>query len=217
MFRPEGRPIRRSSHMLVEDLSDIETDCHTAGDLFAALKDAGEDCVCLAHVGGRYADVTRAHDPLLEPSVEVHSAWGTFEWIFEDALNKGYRVGVVANSDGHKGRPGASYPGAGMFGSYGGLTCFLTPELTRDAIFDCWRKRRHYGTTGARLYLDVRASCDGALMRYSRNPQAGPALSEPVAQALMGDILSTDADSLALAIEVVGSAPLERVGNPQWP
>lgn len=211
MFREEGRPIRRSSHVLVEDMSDIETDCHTAGDLFAALKAAGEDCVCLAHVGGRYADVARAHDPALEPSVEVHSAWGTFEWILEDALRQGYRVGIVANSDGHKGRPGASYPGAGMFGSYGGLTCFLAPELKRDAIFDCWRKRRHYGTTGARLYLDVRASCNGTLERFNHDPHAGPAQSEPVTEALMGDIVSTDADRLTLAIEVVGSAPVERI------
>ena len=45
------------------------------------------------------------------------------------------RVGIVANSDGHKGRPGASYPGAALFGAVGGLTCFLVPELTRQSIW----------------------------------------------------------------------------------
>ena len=30
---------------------------------------------------------------------------------------KGYRVGIVGNSDGHKGRPGSCYPGASFFGS----------------------------------------------------------------------------------------------------
>ncbi len=66
-----------------------------------------------------------AHDGRLETAVEVHSAWGTFEWLLQDAFEAGYRVGIVANSDGHKGRPGACYPGASFFGSYGGLTCFL--------------------------------------------------------------------------------------------
>ena len=89
----------------------------------------------MAHVGGRYADIKYAHDPM-ETAVEVHSAWGTFEWIVRDAFEKNYRVGIVANSDGHKGRPGACYPGASFFGSYGGLTCFLAERLDRDAIFE---------------------------------------------------------------------------------
>ena len=41
-------------------------------------------------------------------------------------------VGVVTNSDGHKGRPGASYPGAGKFGAIGGLSCFLMDKLDRE-------------------------------------------------------------------------------------
>ena len=107
-------------------------------------------------MGGRYADVKYAHSAKLEPSVEVHSAWGTFEWIVEEALSSGYRVGIVAASDGHKGRPGASYPGASKFGSYGGLTCHLLPELSRDALFAEFRQRHHYATTGCRPYLDIR-------------------------------------------------------------
>ena len=71
----------------------------------------------VAHVGGRYADIKYAHDGALETAVEVHSAWGTFEWLVRDAFEKGFRVGIVANSDGHKGRPGACYPGASFFGS----------------------------------------------------------------------------------------------------
>ena len=110
----------------------------------------------MAHVGGRYADIKFAHDPM-ETAVEVHSAWGTFEWIVRDAFEKNYRVGIVANSDGHKGRPGACYPGASFFGSYGGLTCFLAERLDRDAIFECMRRRRHYATTGNRALLEVTA------------------------------------------------------------
>jgi hypothetical protein len=29
------------------------------------------------------------------------------------------------------------------------------PELTRDALFEALRRRRHYGTTGTRLFLDL--------------------------------------------------------------
>ena len=56
--------------------------------------------------------------------------------------------GDCGHPDGHKGWPGASYPGAALFGAVGGLTCFLTNTLTRDGILDCIRKRHHYATTG---------------------------------------------------------------------
>src|SRR5215831_6393361 len=73
----------------------------------------------------------------------THSTWGTFEWLLHDAFEKGYRVGVVCHSDDHKGRPGATQPGASTFGAIGGLTCYFMPELTRDALFEALRKRRH--------------------------------------------------------------------------
>ncbi len=111
--------------------------------------------MCFAHCGGRYADIGLAHDGRFERSVEVHSSWGTFEWLVHDALKAGYRVGIVANSDGHKGRPGASYAGAGKFGAIGGLTCYLMPELSRGALLDCLRKRRHYATIGRSGRADV--------------------------------------------------------------
>ena len=116
LFLAEGRQIHRSSHALVDDLSDVETDANSAQDLFEALKD--EDCVVFAHIGGRYADIKMSHDARIERAVEVHSAWGTFEWLVQDAMEQGYRVGICSNSDGHKGRPGASYPGATSFGAY---------------------------------------------------------------------------------------------------
>lgn len=150
-FPTEGRTIRRSSHALIEDRTTADTDCFTASELFEAFAANDEfDVVCYAHCGGRYADIGFAHDGRFERSVEVHSSWGTFEWLLHDAFRLGYRVGVVCNSDGHKGRPGASYPGAGKFGAIGGLTCFNAPELSRAALLECMRKRRHFGTTGGR-------------------------------------------------------------------
>ena len=108
-FRHEGRQIRRSSHAQQPDRSDLDTDANTLDALFETMQ--GEDCVLWSHVGGRPADVGYAHDPKLKTAVEVHSNWGSFEWILTDSLALGHRVGVVANSDGHKGRPGAGAPG----------------------------------------------------------------------------------------------------------
>jgi hypothetical protein len=208
-FRREGRRIRRSSHILLDGQCEAKTECRTAHDLFRALE--GEDAVVIAHVGGRYADVRSAHDGRLERSIEVHSAWGAFEWLLHDAFEKGYRVGVVCHSDDHKGRPGATRPGASTFGAIGGLTCYLMPELTREALFEALRQRRHYGTTGARIFLDLRASFDQAVTGFSEDPQFAPAQEVSVRQALMGDIIRPGGVPMRLEAEVIGTAPIERV------
>lgn len=210
-FRTTGRSIRRSSHALVFDQSDIASDCHTAADLFAALRRDGEDAITFAHVGGRYADIAVAHDPAIETAVEIHSCWGTFEWIVEDAFRLGHRVGIVANSDGHKGRPGAEGPGASLFGAYGGLTAVLLPELSRGAVFEALRARRHYATTGARLLLDVRASFDTEATVFTRDPVLGPSPTTAARQVSMGAIVQSDARSALLQVDVTGCAPVERV------
>jgi hypothetical protein len=48
-----------------------------------------------------------------------------------DAFEKGYRAGIVSNSDSHKGRPGASHSGSTKFAAYRGLTCMLAPTFSR--------------------------------------------------------------------------------------
>jgi Protein of unknown function (DUF3604) len=207
-FRREGRPIRRSSHILVE--GQISTDAiYTADELFRAL--AGEDAVVIAHVGGRYADLKYAHEGLLERAVEVHSTWGTFEWLLHDAFEKGYRVGVVCHSDDHKGRPGATRPGASTFGAIGGLTCYFMPELTRDALFEALRKRRHYGTTGTRLFLDLRGAFDRDVTGFSEDPQLARGQELSVREASMGDIIRPGSVPMRLTAEAIGTAPLERL------
>jgi hypothetical protein len=210
-FRREGRPIRRSSHILVEGQTSTAA-IATADELFRELR--GEDAVVIAHVGGRYADISYAHDGRLERAVEVHSTWGTFEWLLHDAFAQGYRVGVVCHSDDHKGRPGATRPGASTFGAIGGLTCYLMPELARDALFEALRRRRHYGTTGTRLYLDLNGSFAQPVLAFAEDPQlAGAAQSEPtqVREAMMGDIIRPGAIPMRLTAEVIGTAPIERV------
>ena len=205
----EGRPIHRSSHALVDDLSDIDSDATSAEDLFTALE--GEDCTVFAHIGGRYADIKVAHDQRLEKAVEVHSAWGTFEWLIHDAFEQGYRVGILSNSDGHKGRPGASHPGSTKFGAYGGLSCILAAEFTRAGIMQGLRQRHHYGTTGNRVILDTRVQFDSDAELFSDDPRLGDVSSQPVRSAMMGDILRCTDETVTFSIDVHGTAPIERI------
>ena len=209
MFMHEGCQIRRSSHALIDDLSDISTDANSANDLFNALKT--EDAVVFAHIGGRYADIKIAHDLRIERSVEVHSDWGTFEWLIHDALEQGYRIGILANSDGHKGRHGASHPGASLFGAYGGLSCLIANDLSRQALFDALRKRHHYATTGCRLFLDVGVKFDTQAELFSEDPNMGNSQTSLVETAMMGDIVRSKDTHVNFDIEVLGSAPIERI------
>jgi len=207
-YYEEGETIHRSSHALIADISDLNTDCNHIKDLFEALKN--KKALIFAHVGGRYADLS-FHSPRLQRSVEIHSAWGTFEWLLEEAFQKGYRIGIVCNSDEHKGRLGASYPGASLFGSYGGLTCLLAESLTRSSIWNALMKRHHYGTTGARIYLDVCASFSKPALRFQEEPHPGQVPAEKMTEAIMGDIIKTTEKEVTLKIELIGSAPIEKI------
>lgn len=165
IYLEEGQPIMRSSHWQTPGVRETElTPAHPASGLYAALRKHVDPSKVLvaAHCGGRYADIRKYFDQELESLVEVSSCWGVFEWLLWDAFEKGYRVGIMCNSDGHKGRPGAEGPGAGQFGIYGGLTCILAESLTRASCFEALKSRRCYGTTGARI--DLRLEVDGQPM-----------------------------------------------------
>jgi len=190
-FVSEGGNITRSNKDLLLENHSVYDDSPTATELFTNLKKQQIKSFAFAHVGGRWADLDM-HDPDIEIAVEVHSAWGTFDWIVEDALKKDYRIGICANSDGHKGRPGASYPGAKTFGSIGGLTCILAERLDRESIFDAIRARHFYATTGNRSLLNV---------HLKTNDQT----------ATMGDVVHASEEESILEVFVAGTAPIESV------
>lgn len=203
----EGAPIYRCSHALIADRSDAETDAHTLTDLYGKLAAEPTDAVMYAHVGGRYANIFFDHDPRFEAAVEMHSAWGSFEWILTDGFPMRRRVGVVCNSDGHKGRPGSSYPGASLFGAYGGLTCFTMPENTRANVFEAIRRRHTYGTTGPRVFIDIAADLPEGGTLYHRNPAAFPdTATEQVDRCILGDIVRINGDRVEIAATVKAPA-----------
>lgn len=153
-YKESGGVISRSCRDLLPGEESVYPDSPDADSLFKNLN--GPAPFAFAHVGGRYADAS-IHDEDIEVAMEIHSAWGTFEWLIDDAFSRGYRIGICANSDDHKGRPGASYPGNKKFGSYGGLTCVLSGELTRESVYQALQRRQFYATTGSRIILDVTA------------------------------------------------------------
>ena len=103
----------------------------------------------IPHVGGRRCNLAW-HHPELERLVEIGSAWGHFPWLIEDALERGYQVGVCANGDEHRGRCGGGAPGTQVFGVRGGLTGVIAGRLDRPTVAAALRARRTWATTGER-------------------------------------------------------------------
>jgi hypothetical protein len=104
----------------------------------------------IPHVGGRRCNLGW-HHPKLERLLEIGSAWGLFEWLLRDAVNRGWKLGVCANSDEHRGRCGGGVPGTAVFGTKGGLTGVLSKTLDRVSVGEALRARHTFATTGERL------------------------------------------------------------------
>ena len=154
-FPGDAADLQRCSHEFVADKSDAHTDIADIEALHRHYR--GTDTLVAVHVGGRTADL-RWHDRDLDRLLEVHSTHATSEWFLLDALRRGYRMGVIAGSDSVDGRPGASHPGhMGVRNVRGGLTAVSMPSLTRASLWSALKARHCYGTTGARILLDLGA------------------------------------------------------------
>ena len=164
MFIDDEGPVYRSSHWQLwdEEIADnaTETECVNTRDLQDRMRDyiaeTGRKVIMVPHIGGRRSDF-EAQDPELEPIFEICSNHGVFEWRLHEFLAAGIRVGIVAASDDHTCRPGLAYPSTPEMTVLGGLGAIYTSELSRQGIYDGMMARHCYGTTGARMYLDVRA------------------------------------------------------------
>jgi len=117
--------------------------------LYQAYEDYPEKFLLIPHVGGRRASLDWHHSEL-ERLIEVASSWGHFDWLFQEALAKGYKLGASASGDEHRGRPGGGAPGASIFGVHGGLTGIISGSLNRPEIAHALRARHTWATTGER-------------------------------------------------------------------
>ncbi|NOZ23721.1 MAG: CehA/McbA family metallohydrolase [Planctomycetes bacterium] len=157
------------------DLLRCREDASCLEELWEAMK-GRDDVLAIPHhtlPGGRLDP----HCPDLERLIEVYSMWGCSEYrghplldkpergvSVQEALAEGKRLGIIAGSDNHDGRPGRSGEGAGTKSRYGnltykaGLTAVYAEQLSRQAIFAALKARRCYGTTGARITVDFRVN-----------------------------------------------------------
>jgi len=153
IYRRDEPRLRRSGRFFTEDVPDPEPDLTTAAEFLAAMRE--EPVFINLHAGGRPTNFD-FHEPRIESLVEIHSTHGTSDWFVEDALRRGYRVGITAGTDGVTGRPGADHPGSRLIRNLRhGVTGFYLPELTREALWQAIAARRCYATTGERILLHV--------------------------------------------------------------
>lgn len=141
-------------------------------ELWDAYRDEPETHLIIPHVGGRRY-IPDWHHPELERLVEITSAWGHFPWLYQDVIARGYKLGVCANSDEHRGRPGGGSPGVQVFGVRGGLTGIFAETLDRASIGAALRARHTFATTGERSALIVRC---GDHLQGDSFDHAGPAV-----------------------------------------
>ena len=165
MFLDDEGPIFRSSHW---QLSADEIAKDTAGmeavhardlqdKMRAYIAETGRKVIMVPHIGGRRSDF-EAQDPELEPVFEICSNHGVFEWRLHEFLDAGVRVGVVGASDDHTCRPGLAYPSTQEMTVLGGLGAVFSSDLSREGIYNGMMARHCYGTTGARIFLDITAN-----------------------------------------------------------
>lgn len=142
--------VARSFEWSEDGPKDLVPSAWPLDELYATYAHAAENHLLIPHVGGRRCNLAW-HHPQLERLVEIGSAWGQFEWLLQDAVRRGWKLGVCANSDEHRGRCGGGVPGTAVFGTRGGLTGILAPELDRASVARSLRARHTFATTGQRL------------------------------------------------------------------
>lgn len=130
--------------------SELQPGAWRLDEVYATYAHSPETYLLIPHVGGRRCNLAW-HHPRLERLLQIGSAWGHFEWLLQDAVRRGWKMGVCANSDEHRGRCGGGVPGTAVFGTRGGLTGVLAPSLEREAVARALRARRTFATTGERL------------------------------------------------------------------
>lgn len=124
--------------------------------------------------------------------VEISSIHGTSEYyggeasvyrpvrgaFVRDALLRGYKLGIIGSGDTHDGHPGQRTKGSAVSGLIG----VYSPDLTREAVWEAFRNRRVYGTSGPKIILDFSAADSpmGSEVRWPVSKGAVPLMVKAV-------------------------------------
>ena len=132
-----------------------------SGGPIVRFTEVGNDIRALHEVVARSQGLTLTQHARFEPTghdvevaMEVTAGWGRYiarhPSSFHEPLNRGRRLGFVANGDSHRRAPGLS----------GALTGIYAEELTVPAVLDALRQRRCFATDGSRIFVDARGESD---------------------------------------------------------
>jgi hypothetical protein len=131
--------------------SQVEPGAWPLEELWAAYARDPDGHLLIPHVGGRRC-ILDWHYPKLERLIEIGSSWGHFGWLYQEAMERGYKLGASMAGDEHRGRCGGGVPGTAVFGTKGGMSGVIAPELTRKAIAQALRARHTFACTGERTF-----------------------------------------------------------------
>jgi hypothetical protein len=135
----------------------------TPNKLWEALR--GKEAITIPHHvgGGPIPYDWNYYNADFQPLTEICSvhgnneAMGSFRGIYspkekhfvQDALARGYKLGIIASGDSHNGHPGRKGEGA----LTGGLLGIYAKALNRESIWKAFKERSVYATSGSRIIL----------------------------------------------------------------
>ena len=143
-------------------------------ELWVAYANNPEGHLLIPHVGGRRC-ILDWHHPGLERLIEIGSSWGHFGWLYQEAMERGYKIGASMAGDEHRGRCGGGVPGTAVFGTKGGISGVIAGKLTRADIAEALRARHTFASTGERTFGLL--SC-GEYIMGDEFSHKGPAMAE---------------------------------------
>ena len=160
-----------------------ETQRNHVEDLFTSLDPLldEKDLFAIPHWGGRRAN-PNFHHPELQRMIEIFSEHQRSEEWAMPFLEKGYRLGIIASTDGHYGNPGYGFlrPASEGETQKVGLAsvAVYALEQTRASIFRALYDRQVYATSGVRIILWF--AVDGHMMGSEYISETAPKIEGEV-------------------------------------
>jgi len=164
-FLEDDPPIYRStlmydkrSYQMQHDAPKQENIELVYAEMLQRLKD--KNIFCIPHYGGRRGNPGH-HHPNVQRMIEVFSEHRRSEDWSSQFLTQGYRLGIMASTDGHYGNPGYGFlrysnEAQALSDMEIGMAAVAVyaPERSRESIFKSLYDRRVYATSGDRIILD---------------------------------------------------------------